>query len=414
MRRLLISVTAIFMLGIFGTMPTSAASSFADPAFQRTWQAGEAATPNFWGPLTTAKDGRQEPYKEAPGGSRLVQYFDKGRMELSNPTSGIVTNGLLATDLIKGQVQVGDATFQPKQSPTVSIAGDLDNPGPTYAGLADKGASLFAAATAKPGTFVTLIAAADGSVTDGGGYAGISMSPALAGFDATTQHNVLGVFSDYRNRVGLLSIGLAISEPVRANVKVAGTSVTVLAQVFERRVLTYTATNPDPFKVEMGNIGLAYYLWLYSPSAAPVAAPPAAPTHAGPADLYPDPSLTPGDVFPNVTAKEVCVSGYSASVRSVSSDEKRQVAARYGYTGPSSDVEYDHFISLELGGSNAVTNLWPERYVTVDAPGQVGARAKDRVENALHAAVCRGDMTLQQAQDQIRTDWYAYFLTIPQ
>ncbi|HEY7908227.1 MAG TPA: hypothetical protein VIC60_05105, partial [Thermomicrobiales bacterium] len=37
---------------------------------------------------------------------------------------------------------------------------------------------------------------------------------------------------------------------------------------------------------------------------------------AGPASLYPNPTLTPGDVFPGVTAKEVCVSGYSSSVRS--------------------------------------------------------------------------------------------------
>ncbi|MGI8855061.1 MAG: hypothetical protein ACR2JW_04870, partial [Thermomicrobiales bacterium] len=35
---------------------------------------------------------------------------------------------------------------------------------------------------------------------------------------------------------------------------------------------------------------------------------------SGPASLYPNPSLTPGDVFPGVTAKEVCVSGYSSGV----------------------------------------------------------------------------------------------------
>ncbi len=64
--------------------PVPAASSFADPAFRAQWQAGEALSPNFWGPLATATDGQQEPYKEAAGGQRLVQYFDKGRMELTN------------------------------------------------------------------------------------------------------------------------------------------------------------------------------------------------------------------------------------------------------------------------------------------------------------------------------------------
>ncbi len=273
-------VVVLVALAVFFATPLSAASAYAVPAFQAQWQQGEALTPNFWGPLAIAHTGQNEPYKEAPGGQRLVQYFDKGRMELTNPSTGVVTNGLLATDLIKGQVQVGDAAFQPKASPAVAVAGDLDNPGPTYAGLSSKGASLFTPATAKPGTFATLIAAADGTVTDGGGFAGIAMSPGIAGFDATTKHNVLGVFSDYRDRVGLLSIGLALGEPFRANVKVAGTAVTVLAQVFERRVLTYTATNPDPFKVEMGNIGLAYYLWLHGAGTSPVAAAPPVPPPA--------------------------------------------------------------------------------------------------------------------------------------
>ncbi len=133
---------------------------------------------------------------------------------------------------------------------------------------------------------------------------------------------------------------------------------------------------------------------------------------AGPASLYPNPTLTPGDVFPNVTAKEVCVSGYSSSVRSVSSDEKAAVYQRYGIPNEPGKHEVDHFISLELGGSNMVTNLWPEPYVTPDGPSKIGAREKDKVENYLHDQVCKNAMTLQQAQEQIRTDWYAVYLKI--
>jgi hypothetical protein len=133
---------------------------------------------------------------------------------------------------------------------------------------------------------------------------------------------------------------------------------------------------------------------------------------AGPVSLYPNPTLTPGDVFPGVTAKEVCVSGYSSSVRSVSSDEKAAVYQRYGIPNEPGKHEVDHHISLELGGSNMVTNLWPEPYVTPDAPGQIGAHEKDKVENYLHAQVCKNAMSLQQAQEQIRTDWYAVYLKI--
>jgi hypothetical protein len=40
----------------------------------------------------------------------------------------------------------------------------------------------------------------------------------------------------------------------------------VMVQVFERRVLTYTADNPPAFQVEMGNIGQHYYQWRYCTS----------------------------------------------------------------------------------------------------------------------------------------------------
>ncbi len=70
-------------------------------------------------------------------------------------------------------------------------------------------------------------------------------------------------FADYRAKAGLQTIGYATSEPFSTTVKVGGAQKAVLVQVFERRVLTYTASNPDAFKVEMGNIGQHYYKWRY-------------------------------------------------------------------------------------------------------------------------------------------------------
>ena len=264
-----------------GTSPASAASAFALPAFQRQWQADESRTPNFWGPLNTARDGMLEPYAEGTasspcaatpgavctqvlvGGKRVVQYFDKGRMELTQPGAA-VTSGLLATELVRGKVQTGDNTFESRTPPSIPIAGDPDNPMPTYAQLATTANSLLAPAPQKNGGFVTTFINAQGQAEDGGGFAGISMTPPITGYDSQTQHNVLGVFADYRNAAGLLVIGYAISEPFRADVKVGGQMRTVLVQVFERRVLTYTSSNPDAFKVEMGNIGQHYYQWRYA------------------------------------------------------------------------------------------------------------------------------------------------------
>ena len=39
----------------------------------------------------------------------------------------------------------------------------------------------------------------------------------------------------------------------------------------------------------------------------------------------------------------------------------------------------------------------------------VGAKTKDAVENALHKEVCAGTLTLQEAQEIIRTDWFKYY-----
>lgn len=277
-----------------------AADAFATPQFDRQWHADEATAPNFWGPLATAHEGQTEPYAGNSTGpvcdpaqpcravglrdQRLVQYFDKGRMEI---TGGIVTNGLLATELVRGQIQVGDASFQPKTPPAIAIAGDADNTTPTYAQLATTASSLLAPASQRGGGVITVFINAQGSAEDGGGFAGISMSPKIDRYDLQTQHNVLGVFARYRDGVGFLTIGNAISEPFRASVTVGGKPTTVLVQVFERRVLTYTASNPDNFKVEMGNIGQHYYQWRYSSqsvASSATGAPPPAMSMAGSPD----------------------------------------------------------------------------------------------------------------------------------
>jgi hypothetical protein len=267
----LLSVCALALVSI-AAMPAGAANTFANPAFQTQWQQGEALTPNFWGPLANAKDGQQEPYKEASGGQRLVQYFDKGRMELTN---GTVTNGLLATELIKGQIQVGDSTFQPQPPPAIAMAGDPDNTVPTYVQLTGVGAPLLAPASARAGQ-VASAAISDTAQLTTINIMGLrpdeTAAATVGAFDAPTQHNVPAIFVDYRNKAGLLTIGYAISEPFFALVAVRGAPVSVMVQAFERRVLTYTSKNPDAFKVEMGNIGQHYYKWRY-PTGLPLTVP---------------------------------------------------------------------------------------------------------------------------------------------
>jgi hypothetical protein len=125
--------------------------------------------------------------------------------------------------------------------------------------------------------------------------------------------------------------------------------------------------------------------------------PPIAPSDGIP---KPDARLTPGATFP-VTAAQVCVPGYSKSVRFVSDAEKNAVFAEYGIShhAPYS-YEVDHLISLELGGSNDIRNLWPEPYT-----GVAGAHAKDAIENELHAQVCAGSISLAAGQAEIVRWW---------
>ena len=234
---------------------TEAASAFASPTFQGQWQESETIAPNFWGPIANAKEGQQEVYGDA---QRLVQYFDKGRMEI---TRNRLTNGLLATELVRGRIQTGDATFENRPSPAIPIAGDPDNVGPTYATLTSKATALLTPAPSSVGMSATAAVDASG--------APVKVSPVsdaeatIAVYDTATQHNVPAAFATYRDHAGLLTIGYALSEPFRATVKVGGTPKDVMIQVFERRVLTYTSSNAPAFRVEMGNIGQHYYQWRY-------------------------------------------------------------------------------------------------------------------------------------------------------
>ena len=141
----------------------------------------------------------------------------------------------------------------------------------------------------------------------------------------------------------------------------------------------------------------------------------AAPSHHAPnavvpadqanAPLLPDPKMSPGATLPVATG-DICVSGYSKKVRNVPVSVKRQVYAEYGITSHKpGEYEVDHLISLELGGSNSIKNLWPQSYLTQPW----NAHVKDVLENELHAEVCSGKIDLPTAQHAIATDWIAAY-----
>lgn len=81
---------------------------------------------------------------------------------------------------------------------------------------------------------------------------------------------------------------------------------------------------------------------------------------------------------------------------------KFAVEGQYGLAAKhyGSTLEIDHIVSLELGGSNDIANLFPET-----ASGSDGYHAKDQLENRLHDLVCRGELGLRSTQRRIAANW---------
>jgi hypothetical protein len=121
--------------------------------------------------------------------------------------------------------------------------------------------------------------------------------------------------------------------------------------------------------------------------------------------IRPDLTLTPGAVF-EVTAAEVCQRGYARSVRHVDGKTKAMVYLEYGIRRHERGAyEIDHLISIELGGSNDIRNLWPESFDTQPW----NAHVKDKLEDRLHKLVCGGILSLGEAQAAIASDWIAAY-----
>ena len=277
-----ILIATLFMIPLLViALPVGAVEPEAG-TFSDTWRRtdlpvrhGEVDRTWIWGPEANTFV-QWEPYAEARDGLRLVQYFDKARMEDNSYRGGLpweVTTGLLVVEMMTGEVQIGDHEFEPARSPaSINVAGDQGKyeSSPTYASLSD----LREWTDIRRGEVVSERVNRAGEV---------SIDPSLAErgvtmvhFDGTTGHNVAAPFWEFMNSTGAVDIngaltdgplfpnpffavGRPITEPYWATVPVAGTVKDVLLQCFERRCLTYTADNPEGWQVEAGNVGQHYY-----------------------------------------------------------------------------------------------------------------------------------------------------------
>jgi hypothetical protein len=117
----------------------------------------------------------------------------------------------------------------------------------------------------------------------------------------------------------------------------------------------------------------------------------------------PDRRCSPGAYYSGLSTAVLCSSTFrTGTIRNVPDSEKHadeleygMVPRAYGHT-----IEIDHIVSLELGGSNDIANLFPE-----PGSGPANYHVKDKLENKLHSLVCAGSMTLRSAQVGIAGNW---------
>ncbi len=126
--------------------------------------------------------------------------------------------------------------------------------------------------------------------------------------------------------------------------------------------------------------------------------------------VLPDRHCSPGAYYSALSKAVLCSSTFhTGSIRNVPDSEKRQVEVEYGMTPKSygRTIEIDHIISLEIGGSNDIANLYPE-----PGSGPANYHIKDKLENKLHKLVCDGSMTLHTAQVGIARNWKTLYKAV--
>ena len=278
--------------------PVSAGLSDADIAFGEWWYywdrpvaRGDVKRSWVWGtPIREAPD--TEPYVEGqvwPGGEtgeRRVEYYDKARMEYWPGAAGRphpdedlwrITTGLLATELMTGRLQLGHDTFEPHTPSAAPVAGDPDSGDitPSYAAMG----KVMGYQPIPAGWTIIQTIDAHGNVGADQRFAQYGVTALDVG--APTNHTVASVFWQWMTQDGVTyrydgelvsgplfpnpfyATGYPTTEAYWTRARVAGVETDVLVQCFERRCMTYTPSNPEGWRVEMGNIGQHYYHWRY-------------------------------------------------------------------------------------------------------------------------------------------------------
>jgi hypothetical protein len=113
-------------------------------------------------------------------------------------------------------------------------------------------------------------------------------------------------------------------------------------------------------------------------------------------DMLPNPKLTPGKIARNDKDRN-----------GVTEEMERHLFDRYHIPWRRRpEFKLDHLIPLELGGADAMDNLWPQSL----SARPYSVERKDLLTQHLLARIAAGKMTLAQAQKEISEDWISCFV----
>jgi hypothetical protein len=113
-------------------------------------------------------------------------------------------------------------------------------------------------------------------------------------------------------------------------------------------------------------------------------------------DMLPNRKLTPGKVARRDKDRH-----------GVNEEMERRVFDRYHIPWRRRlEFKVDHLIPVELGGADAVENLWPQSLST----RPYGVARKELLTQCLLAKIAAGKLTLAKAQKEISEDWISCFV----
>lgn len=112
--------------------------------------------------------------------------------------------------------------------------------------------------------------------------------------------------------------------------------------------------------------------------------------------LLPNPKLTPGRIAQSDKDRG-----------GVTVEMEQKVFARYRLPWASrAAFKIDHLIPLELGGADTLDNLWPQSL----RARPYGPDRKELLTEVLLQRIAKRQITLEEAQEQIRRDWIDAFI----